>query len=848
MIGRDPEAGSAAARLWGCRNGEQGRALYVRWPPRRNAEWAKKGARLEVHSSGNPPILCLARILPFDETLIASSGHHLGGPCGTHYTGNPARPSGNVSGLLRWSTLCAFHRIDWDSGSDTSKIGRWEVLRSSASFSPLTILSTQTISPHLLAPSPCNLPCSIASWDDFDAALSSNWAAHSTNLGEGTEAHRAQSPPTTARRTLATVLVDNSSFSLVSDSCSMFLIPSPSLDDSAIESYTAVATYRDSEAPSAVKTTFSCSSSSFFISCLGVQRPGPTTTELGTKLTKDTKVHNESKWKMTNPDVDLSSAEKRLLLSRVVRTVVKVVFANHVYQFAGVLYIQLVGGPIGLKLTSLVARIVMDKWSKSFSIKLELAGWRVWARMKYVDDINLVVSIVKEDLEWVGGNLVSVSSSSPQEEKTNMVESLESPEAHSMRLIRELADSVFPWLKFTSNLPEDHESLMVPMMDLQVWVQHHPAGSGEPAARFSHQGPLERDNPLPAVAGDPAVVPSQPQEHGENPAGSGDPAGRFSHQGLLEVAARLPVVVGDPAVVLSQPQEHGENPAGSGDPSGRFSHQGLLEVAARLPAVVGDPAVVLSQQQEVGENPAGIGEPAGGFSHQGLLEVVARLPAVASDPAVVSSQGLKHEANPAGSGDPAGAFSHEGPPGVADALPAVAGDPAAVPSQGPTPAADTLAWVFFEKPSSSTRVLKASSAYTWRAKTVSMNMEVFRRLRNTTRQVTIATRVSIVNQFIVKLRASGYSKSTISGIILSGTKFYYRKLQQDLEGGPKLNRRADDQDVQRKRAKIGASERWFKRRRSGLREKERKIHQWRSSQGHNNIKDQRTFSTSNNTR
>ena len=501
----------------------------------------------------------------------------------------------------------------------------------------------------------------------------------------------------------------------------------------------------------------------------GGRRPGPTTTELGMKFAKDSKVHTQSKWKMSDPELDLTASERRLLLSRVVKTVVKVVFANHVYQFAGVIYIQLEGGPIGLRLTSLVARIVMDRWSRSFSMKLEMAGWQVWARMKYVDDINLVISMVSRDMEWVDGALKAITCENQDAPGENKVET---QEAHSMRLIKELADSIYPWLRFTSDLPEDHDSAMVPMLDLQVWVQHHPAGSGEPAGAFSHRSSAVA---VPAVAGDPAAVSSQGSQQGGNPAGSGEPAGGFSQQGSLGVDARLPAVAGDPAEVNSQGPELKSNPAGSGDPAGVFSHQGC----------------------------PGLQPPS---------------PAVAGDPAVVHSQGPDQKVNPAGS-DSAGEFSQLRCPGMQPPLPAVAGNPAVVHSQGP---ADTLAWVFFEKRTSSAKVLKASSAYTWRAKIVSMNMEVFQRLCNTTRQVTVATRVSILNQFVVKLKSSGYSKSTISGIIASGTRFYYRKLQADLEGGPPLNRRESDQDVQRKRAKIGASERWFKRRRGGLKEKEKK--------------------------
>ena len=45
-----------------------------------------------------------------------------------------------------------------------------------------------------------------------------------------------------------------------------------------------------------------------------------------------------------------------------------------------------------------------------------------------------------------------------------------------MDLVRNVADGVFPWLKVMSDLPEDHPSQMVPMLDLRVWVQHDQSG------------------------------------------------------------------------------------------------------------------------------------------------------------------------------------------------------------------------------------------------------------------------------------------------------------------------------------------------------------------------------------
>ena len=95
------------------------------------------------------------------------------------------------------------------------------------------------------------------------------------------------------------------------------------------------------------------------------------------------------------------------------------------------------------------------------------------------------------------------------------------------------------------------------------------------------------------------------------------------------------------------------------------------------------------------------------------------------DPAVVHSL-VPQGGNPTGTGEPVGDFSH------------IAGEGRRRPD---------------------------TSALTWRTKTVTMGMEVLRRLRNTTRQATLETRLS---RFVSKLRASGYARETISGILKSG--------------------------------------------------------------------------------
>ena len=128
---------------------------------------------------------------------------------------------------------------------------------------------------------------------------------------------------------------------------------------------------------------------------------------------------------------------------------------------------------------------------------------------------------------------------------------------------------------------------------------------------------------------------------------------------------------------------------------------------------------------------------------------------------------------------------------------------------------DTLAWRFYSKPSSSNKVIRATTAFNWRSLLVTLNQEVFRHLRNTSRQVDINTRLDILAGMINKMKRSGYSTSTIDGVLTSGVNLYYSKLRQDLEGGAPMNVRSTDNQVARRRAKQLAASNWFARRRRG---------------------------------
>ena len=84
--------------------------------------------------------------------------------------------------------------------------------------------------------------------------------------------------------------------------------------------------------------------------------------------------------------------EIKLLVAAAISVGIKNVFKSHVYQFGGRIYQQIVGGPIGLRMTAVVARIRMARWIRVVIAELKKAGLTVWVAVFYVDDVRIVCS------------------------------------------------------------------------------------------------------------------------------------------------------------------------------------------------------------------------------------------------------------------------------------------------------------------------------------------------------------------------------------------------------------------------------------------------------------------------
>ena len=174
----------------------------------------------------------------------------------------------------------------------------------------------------------------------------------------------------------------------------------------------------------------------------------------------------QSKWAPMDHN-KLSALQKRHMLARVCQVPVMNVFAHHQYQFDGQSYHQALGAHIGLRLTSIVTHIVMDEWMSMFLFKVTHAGMDILAITKYVNDLNVVMVLLSLGSRWEDG-MVMYSQELEQDDRRRV----RYRDIMTMKCLREeVPDSVLPWLCFILDAPELHDTGMVPVLDLHVWIR-----------------------------------------------------------------------------------------------------------------------------------------------------------------------------------------------------------------------------------------------------------------------------------------------------------------------------------------------------------------------------------------
>ena len=187
------------------------------------------------------------------------------------------------------------------------------------------------------------------------------------------------------------------------------------------------------------------------------------TTKNGVKPGVTSKPENDENWRF--PIKEPTDLQKKTIFATMVMIGVLEMMNSHLYQFNNKIYLQQAGGPIGLRATCAVARIVMNFWDKKWKEKMEDNNIKRDLEDRYMDDIRVILMAIKEGWRWHQEGLYWCKE---WEEEDKMKE--ESQETRTSRLILESMNSVLDFLTFTEESPSDFEDNKLPTLDIKIWI------------------------------------------------------------------------------------------------------------------------------------------------------------------------------------------------------------------------------------------------------------------------------------------------------------------------------------------------------------------------------------------
>ena len=183
------------------------------------------------------------------------------------------------------------------------------------------------------------------------------------------------------------------------------------------------------------------------------------------------RVHDQEMWRF--PNVVLTEGEKREIVATVISLAVKELFSNHLYTFGGKAYRQGAGGPIGLRATCAIARIVMGIWDNLWRQKVESLNISLELFLRYMDDGRALLYPVRPGWRWEEGKIVYCSKWVVEDRKLT-------PTQRTLNIIKGSMQGIIKGLVMTMESKEMFDGNWLPTLDVSLAV----SGSNRIQYRF----------------------------------------------------------------------------------------------------------------------------------------------------------------------------------------------------------------------------------------------------------------------------------------------------------------------------------------------------------------------------
>ena len=168
------------------------------------------------------------------------------------------------------------------------------------------------------------------------------------------------------------------------------------------------------------------------------------------------------------PVVEVTEKEKKEMFATALEIGTRALFENYVYQFGGKSYQQKKGGPIGMRVTMAASRVMMGEWGEEFTKIMMTANINVYMKCLYVDDIRIVVSVMKKGTRW---NPASKCLEYREEWELEEKDTEESNTSRMSRLLRPAMSSIYEGISLTMEIAEDFKDQKLPTLDFNLYLE-----------------------------------------------------------------------------------------------------------------------------------------------------------------------------------------------------------------------------------------------------------------------------------------------------------------------------------------------------------------------------------------
>ena len=174
---------------------------------------------------------------------------------------------------------------------------------------------------------------------------------------------------------------------------------------------------------------------------------------------------DDRRWEWSN-EREPSEDEVRKLFTIMIKDVVSFIMRNHVYTFDKKVYKQAKGGPIGLRLTGVLAKLIIIEFGRRWKRTITELG--IWVPLDgiYVDDHNIATWGVKPGVRYCGNNKVMYF-----DPDSVMSDVHRSAEARTADLVTSITNTLMPEsIRMKHDISENHSDNWLPVLDLKLQV------------------------------------------------------------------------------------------------------------------------------------------------------------------------------------------------------------------------------------------------------------------------------------------------------------------------------------------------------------------------------------------